>query len=109
MADEIERVKKKAKVGAGTPMRFGAIRQSDLPFGRDGKHKAIVTQLLSDIEQLGPGEALKVPLAELPDTKVNIRSALNRATQQRGMVVATSSDNENLYIWKPENGATEVE
>jgi hypothetical protein len=87
------------------PMRFGAIKQADLPAGRNGKHKEIVTQLLSDIEQLGPGEALKVPLADLPDSKVNVRSALNRATSQRGISVATSSDNEYFYIWKPEAGS----
>jgi hypothetical protein len=86
-------------------MKFGAIKQSDLPVGRNGRHKEIVEQLLSDIAQLESGEALKVPLAELPDTKVNIRSALIRATQQRGIAIATSSDKENLYIWKPEETA----
>ena len=88
------------------PMKFASIRQSDLPTGRNGRHKMIVQQLLSDLEQLGAGEALKVPLAELPDSKVNIRSALNRATQQLGIEVATSSDAENLYIWKPDGAAT---
>ena len=83
------------------PMKFGSIRQTDLPLGRNGRHKVIVEQLLSDIQQLNSGEALKVPLSELPDTKANIRSALNRATQQRGIEIATSSDAENLYIWKP--------
>ncbi len=87
------------------PYRFSAIRQADLPTGRNGRHKAIVQQLLSDLEQLEVGEALKVPLAELPDTKVNIRSALNRATQQLGIEVATSSDADNLYIWKPDGVA----
>jgi len=36
----------------------------------------------------------------LPDSKENIRSALNRATRQRGIEVATSSDAEFLYIWR---------
>jgi hypothetical protein len=83
------------------PPRFGSIRQADLPTGRNGRHKIIVQELLNDLQQLGVGEALKVPLSELPDSKVNIRSALNRATQQLGIEVATSSDAENLYIWKP--------
>ena len=81
-------------------MNFESIRQLDVPKGRDGKHKRIVTQLLSDIDQLGKGSALKVPLSALPDTKENIRSALNRATHFRDMEVATSSDAEFLYIWK---------
>ena len=82
--------------------KFESILQLDVPKGRDGKHKRIVTQLLSDIDQLGAGTALKVPLSALPDTKENIRSALNRATHSRGLEVATSSDAEFLYVWKVE-------
>jgi hypothetical protein len=84
------------------PMQFQSISQVDVPKGRDGKHKKIVTQLLSDIGQLVPGSALKIPLSVLPDTKENIRSALNRATRFRGIEVATSSDAEFLYVWKVE-------
>lgn len=84
------------------PMSFESIDQSEVPKGRDGKHKKIITRLLSDIDSLEAGSALKVPLAELSDTKENIRSALNRATRQRGVEVATSSDQDYLYIWKTE-------
>lgn len=83
-----------------TPMRFGSVLQSAVPTGRDGKHKQIVTQLLSDIEQLTAGSALKVPLSELPDTKENIRSALSRAAGQLGLKIGTSSDHNFLFIWK---------
>ena len=83
-------------------MKFQSILQEDVPKGRDGKHKSIVTQLLSDLDQLAPGSALKIPFSALPDTKENIRSALNRATHQRGMEIATSSDAEFLYIWRTE-------
>lgn len=79
---------------------FQEVLQGDVPKGRDGKHKRIVTRLLNDIQRLKPGTALKVPLAALPDSKENIRSALNRATRQRGIEVSTSSDADNLYIWK---------
>src|SRR4051794_7027559 len=82
------------------PMNFQSIQQVDVPKGRDGKHKSIVTQILSDIHQLRDGSALKIPLSALPDSKENIRSALNRATRQRGIEVATSSDSDFLYIWK---------
>ena len=83
------------------PMRFKSMLQTDVPTGRNGKHKEIITQLLSDIDQLEQGKALKVPLSELPDTKENIRSALNRATRAKGVDVATSSDDEYLYVWRP--------
>jgi len=81
---------------------FQAILQHDVPKGRDGKHKRIVTRLLADIDRLKPRTALKVPLTALPDSKENIRSALNRASHQKGIEVATSSDAEFLYIWKVE-------
>ena len=81
------------------PDRFPAILQGDVPKGREGKHKRIVTRLLGEISRLKPGTALKVPLSALPDSKENIRSSLNRATRQRGINLATSSDHEYLYIW----------
>lgn len=81
-------------------MKYKSIKQIDVPKGRDGKHKKIVAQLLSDLEQLEPENALKVPLQALPDSKENIRSALNRATRLQGINVATSSDADFLYIWK---------
>ena len=79
---------------------FPTILQVDVPKGREGKHKRIITRLLAEIEKLKPGTALKVPLAALPDSKENIRSALNRATHQRGIDVSTSSDDDSLYIWQ---------
>src|ERR1700679_3170885 len=85
--------------GSGS-MKFESILQLDVPKGRDGKHKQIVALLLSDIDQLPSGSALRVPLSALPDSKENIRAALNRATRQRGIDVATSSDEKPLYIWK---------
>jgi hypothetical protein len=89
----------------GSPMKFESILQLDVPKGRDGKHKQIVAQLLSDIDQLAVGSALKIPLSALPDSKENIRAALNRATRQRGIEVATSSDSDFLYVWKPESAS----
>jgi hypothetical protein len=80
-------------------MNFTAIFQRDVPKGRDSKHKVVVSELLSDLEQLAPGSALKIPLADLPDTKGNIRSALNWAARQRGLDVATAADAESLYVW----------
>jgi hypothetical protein len=83
-----------------TPMKFESVLQVNVPKGRDGKHKEIVTQLLADIAQLGPGTALKIRLSELPDTKENIRSALSRAARQARINLATSSNEEFLYVWK---------
>jgi hypothetical protein len=83
-----------------SPPRFQSISQGDLPNGRNGKHKSIVLQMLHELEELKDGRALKIPLCELPDSKANIRSALNRATKQKNLKVATSSDDKHLYVWK---------
>jgi hypothetical protein len=85
------------------PAAFESILQIDVPKGRAGKHKAIVTRILADIDNLKPGMALKIPLNDLADSKENIRSALNRATRLQGVEVATSSDQDHLYVWKSEH------
>ena len=82
-----------------TPMNFKGMAQRDVPQGRNGKHKGIVTKILSDLDQIAAGMALKIPLAQLPDTKEKVRSALNRASRQDGRHVATASDETFLYIW----------
>ena len=87
------------------PMHFKTTVQTNIPQGRNGKHKLIVTTILADLDKLKTGSALKIPLADLPDTKENIRSALNRATRQRGIELATSSDAEFLYVWKAESAS----
>lgn len=83
------------------PMKFKSISQTELPTGRNGKHRTIVLELLGDIDRLRSGQALKIPLSELPDSKENIRSALNRATRQKGIALATSSDADYFYVWVP--------
>jgi hypothetical protein len=82
------------------PMKWESILQVDVPKGRDGKHKQVIAQLLSDIAQLKEGSALKIPLSELPDSKENIRAALSRVSRQRGILLSTSSTDKFLYIWK---------
>jgi hypothetical protein len=81
------------------PMNFKNMTQADVPQGRHGKHQEIVGKILSDLDQVPRGIALKVPLAELTESKEKVRSALNRATRKSGRDVATASDESFLYIW----------
>jgi hypothetical protein len=80
-------------------IHFKTMVQSDVPQGRDGKHKRIVTRILKDLESLKEGSAIKVPLAELAESKEKVRSALNRATRKAGRNVVTASDATFLYVW----------
>jgi hypothetical protein len=58
-----------------------------------------VTTILNDLAQLEESAALKVPLADLAESKEKVRSALNRATRKAGLKVATATDANFLYIW----------
>ena len=80
-------------------MHFKTMVQSDVPQGREGKHKLVVTTILKDLDRLKEGAALKVPLAGLLLSKEKVRSALNRATRKAGRIVATASDETFLYVW----------
>ena len=90
----------KSKTGR---MHFDTMIQSDVPQGRQGKHKAIITALIQDLDRLKPGAALKVPLAGLAESKEKVRSALNRATRKAKRKVATATDDEFLYVWNADN------
>ena len=83
-------------------MHFKTMIQTDVPQGRNGKHKQIVSIILRDLGQLTDGAALKVPLGELVDGKAKVRSALNRATRKAGRLVATATDGTFLYVWNVE-------
>ena len=81
------------------PMHFKTMVQADVPQGRNGKHKQIVTTILKDLDNLKANAALKVPLAELAESKEKVRSAVNRATRKAGRRVETASDANFLYLW----------
>ena len=78
---------------------FKTVAQLDVPNSRNGKHKKIVTLILRDLDQLKEGAAIKIPLADLDDSKENVRSALNRATRKSKRSVATATDATFLYVW----------
>ena len=81
------------------PTHFKTMVQLDVPQGRNGKHKLIITTILKDLDRLKDGAAIKVPLAGLVESKEKVRSALNRATRKVGRKVATASDGAFLYVW----------
>jgi hypothetical protein len=78
---------------------YKRVSRNDVPKGRNGKHKGVITRILKDLSGLKDGMALKIELVDLPDTKENIRSALNRATRKTGLKVSTAADEKFLYVW----------
>ena len=81
------------------PAHFKTMAQVNVPQGRNGRHKEIVSTILKDLDQLEDGAAIKVPLADLAESKEKVRSALNSATRKAGRTVATASDASFLYVW----------
>jgi hypothetical protein len=74
---------------------------TSIPHGRRGKHNLIVANILADLERLDMETAILVPLDALNGEKMeNVRSALNRATRQKKIAVATSTDDKYFYIWR---------
>jgi hypothetical protein len=82
-----------------SPMNFKTIDHADVPQGRHGKHNGIVTKVISDLDQVHDGVALKIPLAGLAESKEKVRAALSRASRKAKRKVATAADADFLYIW----------
>jgi hypothetical protein len=95
----------------GNLSHYAAVNRSEVPQGRQGKHRKAVSDILSDVSRLGTDQAVKVPLSSLNGEKMqNLRSALNRETRQKNIPVVTSSDGKFLYVWrsdKPNPESTE--
>ncbi len=88
---------------AATIPHFASKHISSVPHGRKGKHNLIVSMILDDLDKLTPENAVLVPLDSLEGEKMeNVRSALNRATRQRNMLVTTATDEKYFYVWRTE-------
>src|SRR3954452_15246240 len=82
-------------------LNFSSVLKIDVPLGRNGKHKDLVTKILADLERASADAAVCVPLDGLDGEKMqNVRSALNRVTREKNLDVATSTDDKYLYVWR---------
>src|SRR5579863_5283036 len=83
------------------PLNFANKLIASIPHGRKGKHNLIVAKILADLDRLDTETAILVPLDGLNGEKMeNVRSALNRATKQKKISVATSTDDKYFYVWR---------
>ena len=80
---------------------YGRTLISGLKKSRKGKHHELMGKILEDLKKSAPSYAVRVPLADIKGVSVlNLRSAIVRAASKLGVPVATSSDDENFYVWK---------
>jgi hypothetical protein len=87
------------KMNRKTP-HFKKMAMADVPKVRKGKHTEIVSAILAKVDELREGVALRIPLADLGDSKENVRAALTRTVRQSKRQVATATDENFLYVWK---------
>jgi len=82
-----------------TKPHFRSVLRSQVPQGRNGKHKEFVTAVLEDLAGLKAGSALKIPLADVGVSKAKLRSALQRESHKQKWPIATAADDAYLYVW----------
>jgi len=84
---------------------FAAVEQMDVPRGRKGKHRTMVSRILEDLTNRNELQAVRVPLSSLEGEKIqNLRSALNRVSRLKKLPIATASDEKYLYVWNTNAG-----
>jgi hypothetical protein len=86
----------------GSKPHYEQVPTSTVKGHRRGKHHELIQRILSDLEFLPQGSAIKIPLKSTDGvTLENLRSAVHRATKK--LNVETSSDSEHFYLWKGES------
>jgi hypothetical protein len=82
-------------------LNFETVGMSAVPHDRKGKHNALISRILQDLERVTPGVALKVPVSALASQKIeNIRAALAREIKKTKLVIGTSIDDDYFYVWR---------
>jgi hypothetical protein len=88
-------------------MHFKTMIQAEVPQGRNGKHKSIVTTIINDLDQLKDGSALKIPLLELAESKEKVRSAL-KPSHTKGPAQGGYGQRRNLFVYLEPGRLTRV-
>jgi hypothetical protein len=80
---------------------FESIERSAVPTNRKSKHHQIVERILREVGGLKGKRALRIPRLALGDVKIeHIRAALSRASGKIEVELATSVDDNYLYVWR---------
>jgi hypothetical protein len=80
-------------------LHFPAVPLTIATNNRNGKHRRIISEILSDLQQLDEHSALKVNFVEAGVKKADLRSAVHRAAKNRNIDLVTTSDQKNLYVF----------
>jgi hypothetical protein len=82
-------------------LNFDTVEVTDVPHERKGKHNALMSRILHDLQRIDPGVALKIPVSALGSQKIeNIRAALGREIRKTTIKIGTSIDDDYFYVWR---------
>jgi hypothetical protein len=87
-------------------LHFASIPLAAAANRRMGKHYTMVSQILSDLEKLDPYSALKVEFLKVGVKKADLRAAVHRAAQRNKVLLATTSDDNYLYVFRQQTRNT---
>lgn len=66
-------------------------------------------RIAEEMDTLPNGEAMRIPLESTEVSLANLRSALARTMQNRGVRIATFCDGESLFLWKKTPSTSQYE
>jgi hypothetical protein len=79
---------------------FPSVPLADVVESHISKHTKVVSEILSDLEKLDEYSAIKINLSEIDEKKADLRSALHRAAKKYNMDLATTSDEQHLFVFR---------
>jgi hypothetical protein len=92
----------KKSAEASGPLNYETVPTAHLKRSRKGKHHDLMGRVMEDLRRSRPGFAVKIPLASTKGVPVqNLRSVIVRTAAKEKIRVATSSDDEFFYVWRP--------
>ena len=90
----------KSETNTPTRPEISAVEVDGLRKGRRGKHHELMQDILSELDVLSAGSAMEIPLSDGGIGLANLRSAVHRAANARGLKIRTLADEKNFYVWK---------
>jgi hypothetical protein len=95
----------KSRLTAPPDLKYRRVEVDSLGKGRRGKHHELMQGILPELDVLSAGSAMAIPLSDAGVGLANLRSAVHRAANARGLEIRTSADEDNFYIWKSKRKA----
>jgi hypothetical protein len=83
-----------------TDLKYRQVGVDGLPKGRRGKHHELMQHVLRELKVLSDGSAMAIPLSDAGIGLANLRSAVHRAANARGLKIKTLADKKSFYVWK---------